>query len=146
VVDIVDVNTDREAITRVVHDYFESWYDGDAQRMGRSLHPNLAKRAPMAALLAFGSVNEGDPDSLDEDTRQTMVDATGRGIGAKRGTNPEHRAIEVQIDDVYHWIASVTVRSPIYHEYLHLVRTSQGWKIVNALWQRTVGGGGGDAG
>jgi hypothetical protein len=34
------------------------------------------------------------------------------------------------------------VRSPIYHEYLHVVRTSQGWKIANALWQRTLQQGG----
>jgi Putative lumazine-binding len=25
----------------------------------------------------------------------------------------------------------------IYHEYLHLVRTREGWKIANALWQLT---------
>ncbi len=141
-----DVETDRRAIAGVVRDYFESWYEGDADRMGRSLHPNLAKRAPMAALLAFGATREGDPDALDEDTRQTMVEATAQGIGAKRAPTPEDRTIDVEIIDVYRWIASVTVRSSVYYEYLHLVRTSQGWKIVNALWQRTLKGGGDDAG
>jgi hypothetical protein len=24
-----------------------------------------------------------------------------------------------------------------YHEYLHLVRTGEGWRIANALWQFT---------
>jgi hypothetical protein len=28
----------------------------------------------------------------------------------------------------------VLVRSEPYHEYLHLVRTHDGWKIANALW------------
>jgi hypothetical protein len=30
----------------------------------------------------------------------------------------------------------VTVRAAVYHELLHLVRTSDGWKIANALWER----------
>jgi ketosteroid isomerase-like protein len=83
-VDATDTRTDRQAITDVVHDYFQSWYEGDVKRMERSLHPNLAKRAPMAALLASRLVQDGDPDALDEDTRQTMVDATARGVGTKR--------------------------------------------------------------
>jgi putative lumazine-binding protein len=141
-----DVEADRQAIVGVVRDYYESWYEGDANRMDRSIHPSLAKRAPMAAFLAFGARKDGDPDALDEDTRQTMVEATGRGIGASRAPTPEDRAIEVVVDDVYNWIASVTVRSSVYHEYLHLVRASNGWKIVNALWQRTIGEGGGEAG
>jgi hypothetical protein len=29
----------------------------------------------------------------------------------------------------------VTIRCAVYVEYLQLVRTREGWKIVNALWQ-----------
>jgi hypothetical protein len=36
-------------------------------------------------------------------------------------------------------LANVTVRSVVYTEYLHLARTSDGWKIVNDLWQPTPG-------
>jgi len=138
----VDAETDRRAIVGVVNDYFESWWEGDPERMGRSLHPDLAKRAPMAALLAFGVDRDLDPDALDQDTRQTMVDATARGVGATRAPSAQDRAIEVVVEDVYQWIASVTVRSPIYQEYVHLVRTRDGWKIVNTLWQRTMPEGG----
>ena len=42
--------------------------------------------------------------------------------------------IEVEVLDVTHDIASALVRSEPYHEYLHLVRTGDGWKIANALW------------
>ena len=34
----------REAITKVALDYGEGWYEGDADRMARALHPELAKR------------------------------------------------------------------------------------------------------
>ena len=40
--------------------------------------------------------------------------------------------------DVYKDAATAcTVRSATYHEYVHLVRTSDGWRIANALWQLT---------
>ena len=41
--------------------------------------------------------------------------------------------------DVYGEIASVVVRSPEYREYLHLVRTPEGWQIVNAFFRMTEG-------
>ena len=41
---------DRDAIVRVALDYFEGWFDGDAARMERTLHPDLAKRSPTTLL------------------------------------------------------------------------------------------------
>src|SRR5947207_5181543 len=110
----------RSEIIDTVRDYFEGWYDGDATRMERALHPSLAKRAP-----------EGE--SLDETSAEWMIDATARGAG-KRG-DPEERRLEIAVVDVYDRIATATVRGPIYHEYLHLVRMPDGWRIVNALWE-----------
>jgi hypothetical protein len=37
---------------------------------------------------------------------------------------------------LYDGIATVTVYSGIYREYLHLVQTADGWKILNALYTR----------
>jgi hypothetical protein len=37
--------------------------------------------------------------------------------------------------DTQREIANVTVRSAVYVDYLHLVRTREGWRIINALWQ-----------
>ena len=39
-----DAVTDRAAIEACVRDYIEGWYTGDAARMDRALHPELAKR------------------------------------------------------------------------------------------------------
>jgi hypothetical protein len=39
--------------------------------------------------------------------------------------------------DEFSNIASAVVRSAVDHEYLPLVRTRAGWKIVIALWQWT---------
>ena len=40
------VDAERAAIVATVLDYFEGWFDGDAERMERALHQELAKRGP----------------------------------------------------------------------------------------------------
>ena len=45
--------------------------------------------------------------------------------------------VDVTVHDVYGDIATASVDSATYHEYLHLVRTPGGWQIANALWQFT---------
>ena len=116
--------TDETAIVGTVLDYFEGWFDGDAARMERALHPGLAKRALL-----------DDQKSLNETTAGEMIDATGRGLG--KALDPGDRRIEVEVEDVYGGIANATVRSAVYREYVQLARTADGWKIINTLWQRT---------
>ena len=115
---------DRDAIVRVALDYFEGWFDGDAARMERALHPDLAKRSPDDAPA---------PGELEKLTTREMIEATAKGVGKTRDV-PD-RGIEVEVEHVHREIANVTVRSAVYVEYLHLVRTREGWKIINALWQ-----------
>ena len=112
--------TDAEAVTDTVLDYFEGWFDGDTARMERALHPDLAKRRAGEALGLL--------------TKARMVELTGQGAGAEdRGDG----RVDVEVHDVYKDAATATVRSATYHEYVHLVRTADGWRIANALWQLT---------
>jgi Putative lumazine-binding len=113
-------DADRAAIVATALDYFEGWFDGDAERMERALHPALAKRGP----------------SLRTATKEEMVAWTAEGEGKGKDPGPGRR-IDVTVVDVYGNIASAVVNSDVYHEYLHLVRTDDGWRIVNALWQST---------
>jgi uncharacterized RmlC-like cupin family protein len=112
---------ERAAVEAVVLDYFEGWFDGDAARMERALHPGLAKRA----LLDGGS-------ELDETSADWMIRATGEGVG--RARDPGDRRIQVEVEEVHGSIATALVRSTVYREYVHLVRTPAGWKIVNTLY------------
>jgi putative lumazine-binding protein len=121
----VEERTDAEAaVVNTVLDYFEGWFDGDAGRMERALHPSLAKRSL-----------EDDGRAVDETTAAWMIDATARGVGRER--DPGDRRIEVEVEDMYGTIANATVRSAVYREYVQLVRTPAGWKIVNTLWELT---------
>jgi Putative lumazine-binding len=117
----------RDAVTRVVLDYFEGWFDGDVARMQGALHPELAKRS-------LGPDDSGAA-TLRTTTAQRMLELTAGGEG--RREDPGDRRIEVHVEDLHDTIANVTVRSAVYREYLGLVRTDDGWKIVNALWERS---------
>jgi ketosteroid isomerase-like protein len=116
--------TEKDTITQTVLDYYEGWFDGDVSRMERALHPDLVKRWP----------GEDQAASLGITTKERMLELTARGEGK---TDAADRRIDIEIADVYGHIASVTVSTEPYHEYIHLVRTRDGWKIANVLWQPT---------
>jgi Putative lumazine-binding len=112
--------SDEDAVVATVRDYFEGWFDGDPVRMERALHKGLVKRRA--------------GDELDVTTKERMLELTRRGEGKEDAAG---RTLDIEVEDVYGDIASVTVCSAVYHEYVQLVRTRDGWKIANALWQPT---------
>jgi hypothetical protein len=121
-------SSDEAAVVAAALDYFEGWFEGDTTRMDRALHPGLARR----------SLSQVDPDSteLRSLTKERMVELTAAGGGKDESPDGGLR-IDVEVVDLHGNVASVVVRSAVYREYLHLVRTDEGWKIVNALWHFT---------
>jgi hypothetical protein len=122
---------DAADIRACILDYFEGWFDGDADRMDRALHPGLAKHA-------IGQDRDRSK-VLDVTTRDEMVEATARGLGRRRDL-PD-RAIRIEIASVSGDIASVVVHSAVYVEYALLARTSDGWRITSTLWRWADGHG-----
>jgi hypothetical protein len=104
-------------IEQTVRDYFEGWYDADVERMDRALHPDLVKRS-----IAHDGIT----------TKARMLELTAAGEGREDGVD---RSLTIRIEDVQEDIASVTVESAVYHEYVHLMKTPDGWRIANALWR-----------
>ena len=104
------------SVERAVLDYFEGWFEADEERMRRALHPELVKRRA--------------GDALGVTTAARMIELTGLGEG-RADAGP----VEIVLADVQDDVASVVVRGGPYLEYLHLVHTSEGWKIANALWR-----------
>ena len=117
--------SDEDLIKQAVLDYFDGWFDGDAGRMERALHPGLAKRSL-----------EDDGWSLDETTAEWMIDATKRGVGRERDpVDRQHRG---------RWsrTSTTTSRTPPFAprstgSTSNSRAPSEGWKIVNALWSWT---------
>ena len=116
---------DDAGIRATIDDYYLGWYDADGTRMARALHPELAKRG----WHAIGA----HETRVEPDTRTTMVDAAAAGVG--RRSEEQGREYRVEIHDVYGAVASATVHAVPFIDYLHLVRTPDGWRILNALWR-----------
>ena len=115
---------DRAAIRQAALDYIEGWYTGDAERMERAVHPELAKRIVQA--------RDGE-SHLDHQDAATLIGSTRRGGG--RGTPESRRLAEVTILDVYENAASVRVDASDWIDYLHLAKWNGSWKIINVLWE-----------
>ena len=114
-------------VTRAVEDYFLGWYDADPERMRRALHPDLAKRSHVS--------RQGARPEIRAVTATQMIGWTGEGEG--READPAKRRLSIVVDDIHDSIATVRVESVPFREYLHLARTSDGWRIVNTLWTWT---------
>jgi putative lumazine-binding protein len=126
------VHPDHEAaIRRCLLDYFEGWFDGDAERMDRALHPGLSKHSLRQ--------DADRSEALDVTTKDEMVDATRRGQGVRRDL-PD-RAIRIEIAGVSGDIASAIVHSAVYIEYALLARSGDGWQITSTLWRWASGHG-----
>ncbi|HEY1391266.1 MAG TPA: nuclear transport factor 2 family protein [Ktedonobacterales bacterium] len=116
---------DVEAIRQAAMDYVQGWYEGDVERVRRSLHPELAKRRILS-----------DPHTGEEQVRhvsqQLLVDLTQQGGGSD--VPVDKRYYEVSILDVSGEIASVRAESYEYVDYLHLALSRGKWMIVNVLY------------
>jgi len=117
--------TDAEHITAVVRDYVDGYFDGDAERMRRALHPELVKRCR--------GIEGDDPDALETLSARDMIDATAEGEGSSM--NLADRQVEIEITYLGGGIASVTCTCAVFVDLLHLIRMPEGWRIVNAAWR-----------
>ena len=116
---------DSTAIRATALDYIDGWYTGDAVRMERALHPELAKRIVMTD--AQGRSRLGQQSAM------TLVRNTLRGGG--KDTPADKRRDEVRILDVYQNAASVRVQASSWVDYLHVAKSNGRWVIVNVLWE-----------
>jgi len=119
-------DADKEAIKQTALDYIEGWYEGNAERMERALHPELAKR-----------IVRTDPKSgrsnLGQMSAMTLVQYTRSGGGKQ--TPKEKQQKDVTILDVFENAASVKVVASDWVDYLQMAKWSGHWVIVNVLWE-----------
>ncbi|HJU83465.1 MAG TPA: nuclear transport factor 2 family protein [Holophagaceae bacterium] len=113
------------ALRATALDYIEGWYEGDAARMERALHPELAKR--------IVRTDAQGRNRLDQMSALTLINGVRAGGG--RNTPKERQQKDVTILDVYENAASVKVVASDWIDYLHLAKWNGQWKIVNVLWE-----------
>ena len=116
---------DAAAIKQTALDYIEGWYEGNAERMEKALHPELAKR--------IVRTNQEGRSRLDQMSAMTLVQGTRRGGG--KDTPKEKQQKDVTILDVFENAASVKVVATDWIDYLHMAKFNGRWVIVNVLWE-----------
>jgi len=114
---------DIERILASAHDYVEGWFEGDAERLGRSLHPDVRKRAVSDHASGGLELDELDVPPWLARTRQ-------RGPIADIS-----RECEYVVLDVFRDIATCLILSEPFMDYLHLARFGGRWLIVNVLYE-----------
>lgn len=105
----------------------EGWYAGDAARMERALHPDLAKRqvapAPTAPFDRIGHLGA-----------MALVQGTRNGGGTKTPAAEQRK--DVTILDTFASMAMVRADMRDWVDYMQLAKLGDHWVIVNVLWER----------
>lgn len=119
-----DTAAEREAIRQTALDYIEGYYTGDAARMERALHPELAKRIVMT---------RDGKSQLQNMTAPQLVEVTRAESG--KSIPKELQKTDVKILDVFENAASVRIDAGVWIDYLHVAKWEGRWVIVNVLWE-----------
>ncbi|HEY5940419.1 MAG TPA: nuclear transport factor 2 family protein [Gemmatimonadales bacterium] len=118
---------DSAAIRATAFDYVEGWYEGNADRMARALHPELVKRIVVRDTTTGKSMVQGMGASV-------LVNSTRHGYGKE--TPKERQQKEVAILDIFGNAASAKAVMADWIDYMQLAKVDGRWVIVNVLWER----------
>ena len=117
---------DSSAIKQAAMDYIEGWYEGNAGRMERALHPELAKRA------IFTDPKSGR-SNLNQMSAMTLVQYTRYGGGNKTPVDEQQK--DYFLLDIFQNTACAKIIAKDWVDYLQLGKYNGEWKIINVLWE-----------
>lgn len=110
---------DSSAVRATVTNYIEAYYSGDARRMEQTLHPHYLKH-----------IINGR--AMREMTHLQIVQAVRSGPA---DLPPAQRTEQVRVLDISGGIASAKLITPHWVDYLTLLKSDDGWKIVSVVQQ-----------
>ena len=125
-------SADTAAIRATALNYVEGWYEGNADRMAKALHPELVKRIVVRDTTTGRSMVQGMGTSV-------LVNSTRHGYGKE--TPKERQQKDVSVLDVFGNAASVKAVMSDWIDYMHMAKVDGRWVIVNVLWERKPGAG-----
>jgi hypothetical protein len=117
--------SDADLIKQTALDYIEGWYEGNAERMERALHPELAKRI----------VRKDDRGRYGLGQMSAMSLVQGARMGGGKNTPKEKQQKDVTVLDIFENAASAKIIASDWVDYLHLAKWNGRWVIVNVLWE-----------
>lgn len=116
---------DKTGIKETALDYAEGWYEGNAERMERALHPDLAKR--------IARKDDKGSSRLENMSAMTLVQVTRRGFGKQ--TPKEQQQKDITILDAMENSAVVKLVMRDWVDYMQMAKINNRWVIVNVLWE-----------
>ena len=116
---------DAELIKQTALDYIEGWYDANAERMERALHPELAKRIVQSD--QKGRSHFGHMGAMQ------LVQYTRTSDGKNIPKDKQQK--DVTVLDIFGNAASAKIVASDWIDYLHLAKWNGRWVIVNVLWE-----------
>jgi len=116
---------DAELIKQTALDYIEGFYEGNAARMERALHPELAKRIVQKDQRGRSTLGQMGAMRLVQLTR----------IHDAKDIPKEKQQKDVTVLDIFGNAASAKVIASDWIDYLHLAKWNGRWVIVNVLWE-----------
>ncbi len=119
---------DSAAIRVTALNYVEAWYEGNAERMAKAVHPQLVKRS-----VGPNRDYRKNENILNEMNFDQLLDGTKKGFG-KRIPN-ERQIKNITILSIYNNSASVKTEMADWIDFMHLARWNGEWKIINVLWE-----------
>jgi hypothetical protein len=120
-------SADTTAIHATALNYVEGWYDGNADRMAKALHPELVKRIVVRDTTTGKSMVQGMGTSV-------LVNSTRHGYGKE--TPKDRQQKDVSVLDIFGNAASVKAVMSDWIDYMHMAKVDGRWVIVNVLWER----------
>jgi hypothetical protein len=120
---------DSAGIRAAALDYIDGYWTGDADRMTRAQHPDLAKRILVT--------NPAGEQRLQHMTAAQLIGGTRAGGG--KDTPASEKKSEVKILDIFGNAASARIDAGAWIDYLHLSKVGGRWQIVNVLWEMRSG-------
>jgi len=121
---------DSAGIRAAALDYAEGWFEGNGDRMGRAVSPELVKRIVVRDTVSGKDMIQGMGSSV-------LIDNARRGFG--KSTPADKQEKEVRIYDIFRGSAVARVTMTDWIDYLQLARIDGRWVIVNVLWERKAG-------
>ena len=117
---------DTAAIRATAMDYIEGWYAGDAARMERALHPELAKRIVVTDAKTGRS-------QLESIGAMTLILRTR--ARANMQMPAERQQKDYQLLDIFANAAVAKIVASDWVDFLELAKWNGRWVIVNVLWE-----------
>ena len=117
---------ERAAVERAGMDYLDGFYEGDADKIRRSVHPDVTKVGFMSR---GGSPYRSSPMSF------TQMIEYADGVKASGEHPPADAPKAVHLLEMMDQTAAIRVDAWWGSDYMHLAKYDGEWKIIHVLWQ-----------